>query len=271
MSGSLAFCEYIRKRDIPLIISPNMWLDDNISKNISLQTIYDQLSLADHIVCNSDTEVESFSRILNLPREKFLTVYCGIDNIFLNQADASIFRSHNKYLGKFVLNVGTIESRKNQLALVHAMKAFPDYFIVLIGHVRDQAYANKCFAEGGSQLVYLGPLLHEDPLLRSAMAACDLFVGPGLMETPGGANLEAASQGAPLVVTEIGSTREYFKDKVIYFNPTDEASLRNAIGIAFEHGKDKGLSQYICANFCWNNVLVPLAKAYREIMGVFRT
>ncbi|MDR3213579.1 MAG: glycosyltransferase family 4 protein [Azoarcus sp.] len=270
MPGSFAFCEHVRKRNIPLFVSPNMWLDDTVSTQISLQPLREQLSLADCIICNSDMESENFSRILSLPKEKFLTMYCGIDDIFLNQSTPSLFRSRNKWLGKFVLNVGTIEKRKNQLTLIRAMKAFPDYSIVLIGHIRDQAYANKCFAEGGSQIVYLGPLLHEDPLLRSAMAACDLFIGPGLMETPGGANLEAASQGAPLVITEVGSTREYFKDMVTYFNPVDEKSLIDAIEANLGKSRNETLIKYVHAHFQWRKALIPLSKAYQKTTEAFQ-
>jgi glycosyltransferase involved in cell wall biosynthesis len=270
MPGSLAFCEHIRKRGIPLFISPNMWLDDATSKNISLETIHEQLSLADCIVCSSTLEAQNFSRILGLAKEKFLVVHCGIDDFFLNRADPCIFYKRNKWVDKFVLNVGTIEKRKNQLALIRAMKAFPTHSVVLIGHIRDQAYADQCLEEGGSQVIYLGPLLHEDPLLRSAMAACDLFIGPGLMETPGGANLEAASQGASLVVTEIGSTREYFKDMATYFTPDDEISLTNAIAATLGKGSDETLRRYTCSHYPWQHALAPLAEAYRTTIEAHR-
>jgi len=266
MPGSLPFCEYISQKKIPLFVSPNMWLDDAIVESINLEPIKAQLDVADQIICNSQMELDNFSRILHLPREKFTTVYCGIDDVFLLPPDLSIFRKKNKSLSKFVLNVGTVERRKNQLNLIRAMKAFPDYTLVLIGNMRDLTYAEECFSEGGSQLVYLGPLLRDEPLLRSAMAACDLFVGPGLMETPGGANLEAAAQGAPLVVTEAGSTREYFRDMVVYFNPTDEKSLEEAIATALRKKKNDNLRPYICKNFQWRRVLRPLADSYTQFL-----
>ncbi|MDR1462546.1 MAG: glycosyltransferase family 4 protein [Azoarcus sp.] len=267
MPGSLAFCEYVRKRNIPLFISPNMWMDDNTSKNIPLESIREQLEQAERIVCNSALEAQNFSRILGLAKEKFLVIHCGIDDIFLDRANTAIFRKRTRGINNFVLNVGTIEKRKNQLTLIRAMKAFPTYSVVLIGHVRDQIYADQCLKEGGSQLIYLGPLLHEDPLLRSAMAACDLFVGPGLTETPGGANLEAAAQGAPIVMTEAGSTREYFKDMVSYFDPKDETSLTNAIATTLGKGLDETLRQHTCAHYRWQKVLAPLVEAYRVSMG----
>jgi glycosyltransferase involved in cell wall biosynthesis len=266
MPGSLPFCDHIRNRGIPLFISPNLWLSDEIEHMYPMGEIRAQLALADRIVCNSDMESDRFARILNLPRERFLTVYCGIDEVFALPADPAPFQE--KIGGKrFVLNVGTVEPRKNQLTLIRAMKHFPEYSLVLIGAIRNQVYAERCFREGGEQVLYQGVLAHDDPLLRSAMAACSVFVGPGLTETPGIANLEAAAQGAPLAVTEVGSTREYFEDRAVYLNPASEETIARAVAAAMERGRAEALQRHVRENFTWKKVLRPLAKAYWNTMG----
>jgi lipopolysaccharide transport system ATP-binding protein len=266
MPGSIHFCEYISNRGIPLFVSPNTWLDDTSAAQMSLATQEAQLKFADKIICNSAMEIEHYSHIFGIPKNKFLNIPCGIDEAFAQDADPVFFLSKNKGLDKFILNVGTVEERKNQLRLIRAMKSFPEYKLVLIGHVRDQRYADICFAEGGKQLLYMGPYLRGDLLLRSAMAACSVFVGPGLTETPGGANLEAAALGAPMAITQVGSTREYFQDMTAYFDPLDDDSMINAIAQALQQGPNEHLRAHIRTNFQWQTVLQPLAAAYREAL-----
>jgi ABC-type multidrug transport system ATPase subunit len=266
MPGSAFFCEYVSSQGIPLFLSPNTWVDEASMDRMSIELHKTQLGVADKIICNSMIEVENYSRIFGIQKEKFLVVPCGIDNIFTQNVVPDLFRKKNKDLGKFILNVGTLEERKNHMGLIRAMKAFPEYALVLIGHVRDQHYAQMCFEEGGSQLLYMGPYLHEDPMLRSAMAACDVFVGSGLTETPGGANLEAAAQGAPMAVTEGGSTREYFQDMVAYFDPRDTESMIDAIAQTMRQGPNGALCSHIRANYQWQTVLKPLADAYHHAL-----
>ncbi|KAF5081526.1 Vitamin B12 import ATP-binding protein BtuD [anaerobic digester metagenome] len=267
MPGSIHFCNYVAERGIPLFVSPNTWLDDASANQMPLDIIKTQLNFADRIICNSNIEAENFSRILEISKDKFTIVRCGIDDIFTQDIAPDIFMDKNRDIKKFILNVGTVEERKNQLNLIRAMKAFPDYKLVLIGHVRDQRYADRCFAEGGTQLIYMGPCMRKDSMLRSAMAACSAFVGPGLTETPGGANLEAAAQGAPMAVTMAGATHEYFLDMVAYLDPHSEESIIAAITQALEHGPDEKLRTHLRENFKWQTVLKPLSSAYLEFLA----
>lgn len=263
MSGSMPFCSFIKHKGIPLFISPNLWLSEENTRLYPMQEIRDQLALADRIICSSDMEVNRFSRILGISKDKFLTVYCGVDDIFLEDVNPEIYWEQFG-TEKFILNVGTIESRKNQLALIRAMARFPEYKLVLMGQIRDKAYAERCFKEGGEQVRYLGAVTHTSPVLRSAMAACDAFVGAGLMETPGIANLEAAAQGAPLAVTEVGSTREYFEDYAQYLIPASDATIATAIEKVLVQGRVEALKQHVREQFSWKKVLLPLVNAYRK-------
>jgi glycosyltransferase involved in cell wall biosynthesis len=265
MGGSLPFCDHVRRRGIPLFISPNIWLSEETVRLYPLSEIRAQLALADRIVCNSDMEASRLARFLGLPAERFLTVYCGFEDAFAVPADPALFLARTG--GEpFVLNVGTIEPRKNQISLIRAMKRFPGYKLALIGDIRDKAYAARCFKEGADLLLYQGALAHEDPLLRSALAACAAFVGPGLMETPGIANLEAAAQGAPLVVTEVGSTREYFEDLAVYLEPDSEETVARGLAEALRRGRSEALRWHVTEHFTWKRTLRPLAEAYGGIV-----
>ena len=130
---------------------------------------------------------------------------------FLIPSDTELFRNQFAIEGRFVLNVANIEPRKNQIRLAEVMKNFPDCKLVLIGHIRDPDYLQRVLEVGGSQLRYVGPLPHDSLLLRSAYRGCEFFALPSLLETPGLVALEAAAQGAPLLLTSEGCCAEYFR------------------------------------------------------------
>jgi glycosyltransferase involved in cell wall biosynthesis len=138
--------------------------------------------------------------------------------------------------------------------------------LILVGHRRDQAYADQVFAEGGARVRYLGPLDHDDPRLASAMAACAAFVLPSTIETPGLAALEAAACGAPVVITSEGSTREYFADYAHYVDPADPADIRRGLDCALAQGRNPALRPHVTGRFTWPAVTADLARVYRLVL-----
>lgn len=225
IGGSVHICNFIKQLGIPLVITSSLWITEETKHLYPIDEIHHQLSLADMIIGNSDIECDQMASVLGLPREKFATVYNGVEDIFFEPVSPELFRTEFGITEPFILNVGNIEPRKNQLALAKAMKAFPDMKLILIGHVRDPKYAEKVFAEGGDQIIHIGTLHHGSELHRSAYAACEVFCLPSTLETPGLAALEAAACGAKVVVTEVGATREYFEDSVLYCLPDDVSDI----------------------------------------------
>jgi glycosyltransferase involved in cell wall biosynthesis len=219
------------------------------------------------VITNSDLESDSLASVLALPHEKFATVYNGIDECFLNDATPALFRDRFGLQGRFVLNVGNIEPRKNQLTLVRAMKGLPDVKLVLVGQKRDPAYAEQVLQEGGEQVIYLGALPHGD-LLLSGYAACDLFCLPSTLETPGLAALEASAQGAPLLVTSEGSCAEYFGDRAAYVLPDSAAGLQAAIGAMLQCGNGRAAaaaSAFRREAFTWSSTTEALRHIYQQL------
>lgn len=259
VGGSVHFCNFIKQLGLPLVVSSSLWITDATRHLYPVDEIRHQFSLADRVVANSDIECDTLAQVFGLPREKFVTIYNGVEEAFYEPVPAQLFRDHFNIRGPFVLNVGNIEPRKNQLALMQAMKSMPDLKVVLIGHQRDPEYARACLEAGGSQVTYVGALPHESPLLRSAYAACDAFCLPSTLETPGLAALEAHAAGARIAVTQVGSTREYFADQVAYLDPDDVASIAQSIrsALTFERGASLGER-----DLRWQSVLSPLKDLY---------
>jgi glycosyltransferase involved in cell wall biosynthesis len=167
-------------------------------------------------------------------------------------------------VGDFLLTVGNIEPRKNQLGLIRAARQTGTRLVVL-GRARDEAYAAACRAEAGSDVNFPGALAHDDPLLRSAYAACAAFCLPSTLETPGLAALEAAAAGARLVITREGSTCEYFGDDAVYVDPASVDDIAGGIETALGQAPGSALRERIASQFTWDRVVGPLATLYEGL------
>jgi len=206
------------------------------------------------------------SNILDINIKNFHTVYNGVSDIFLNAKPNISFKHNFNIKHKFILNVGNIEQRKNQLNLAKIIHQFPGYKLILIGHIREPEYAKEVFNVGGDNLIYIQHIPHGD-LLISAYQECEVFCLPSTLETPGLSAIEAASLGAKIVVTSSGSTSEYFGKFATYIDPSSVDSLFNGLRHAISVNKDTSfLSTKMKNNFLWDSVVEELIKAYRKVI-----
>ncbi len=222
-------------------------------------------TVSDIIFPNSENEAKQISRLFAVPMDKMFVVPNGVDKAF---ADATPEAFLEKYgLEDFVLSVGRIEPRKNQLNLIRAMKGI-DRDLVLIGDIVSgyEWYHKRCMEEADHHVHFIKAFDHRSDLLRSAYAACDLFVLPGWFETPGLAALEAALAGAKVVATDGGSTREYFHDKVDYIRPNDPADIRDKIRKALDRGKDNELRELVRGSYTWDKVAEKIIEGYAMVL-----
>jgi glycosyltransferase involved in cell wall biosynthesis len=264
MGGSLHFCNYVKDKGKPLVISASLWLTEKTKNDYPVGEIAAQLALADKIIVNGDVEAEQLAAVLHLKREKFITVRNACDPVFTAPADPLLFRKRFGVSEPFLLNVGNIEPRKNQLNLIRASRSL-NIDLIVVGHVRDADYAARCREEGGDRFRYLGALDHEDPLLRSAYVACAVFCLPSTLETPGLAAIEAAAAGARLVITEVGSAREYFGGDAYYVASYDVIDMAAKIKCALAEPVNPGLRKRMAERFTWVDTVKPLAELYRSL------
>lgn len=220
---------------------------------------------SDFIFPNSEAEKKQLQRLFAIPAQKIRVVPNGVDPEFAS-ADPSLFRER---YGRepFLLTVGRVEPRKNQLNLLKAVKKLGMRFYLIGSPVSGyENYFEACRKEGEGFAVFLPTLKHEDGLLRSAYAACEAFVLQAWFETPGLAALEAGLAGARVVATQGGSTREYFKDFVEYVDPSSPADICEKIKKALASPKNTVLKEYVGRNFTWDKVAKATLSHYRELL-----
>jgi len=223
------------------------------------------MMISDLVFPNSSMEAQLYRRLFAIPPEKMRVVFNGVDRRF-QHAKSDLF--HETY-GKspFILSVGRIEPRKNQLNLIRAVKKLGQR-LVLIGNPVSgyESYYRACREEGASFTQFIPSISHEEPLLASAYAAASLYVLPGWFETPGLVALEAALAGCPVAVTEGGSTREYFGEHAWYFKPSQPNSIAEAIQIALNHPRSKVLRERVLEHFTWESIAQSTLNAYRSVI-----
>jgi glycosyltransferase involved in cell wall biosynthesis len=220
------------------------------------------MEVADLLIPNSQSEAAQLKRFFLVPEKKIAVIPNGVDPAFEN-ATPDLFRSKFKF-EKFVLCVGRIEPRKNQLNMIRAMNKTKIIFVIVGDPVKHYPeYFQLCRKEAGTNIHFLGGMPHDSELLRSAYAACDTFLLASWLETPGLAALEAGLAGAKIVITREGATREYFLDFAAYADPSNISNIRSQTQAAFESPKDPQLREHIRENFLWENIVKGLCAVYK--------
>lgn len=191
------------------------------------QAMAEMVGLADRIVACSMHEVQTLSQDVGLGGTPFSHTPHGVHAERFADATGGAFRAYAG-LGDepFALCVGAIDLRKNQIVLAHALRdsGIP---LVLLGPTLEQGTFDLVRSAGGDNVIHIDRVDAE--LVASAYHAAAVHVLPSWAEGAALANLEAASAGCPIVVSDRSSEFEYFGDLARYCDPADPASIRQAV------------------------------------------
>ncbi|GAB4259836.1 glycosyltransferase family 4 protein [Thermincola ferriacetica] len=280
-------CSHVKKAQVPLVVSTVYWpvleyylFSDTGKKQKLLALGYHFFKkifsagdlqrriyhMADILLPNSATEAKQVARDFGVELNRSFVVPNGVDRRFADAKPDLFYRRYG--LKDFVLCVGRIEPRKNQLSVIRALKG-TGIPLVIIGEpaYKPHPYYEACLREKDDSVHFLGYISHDDPLLESAYAACHTFVLASWYDTPGLVALEAGLAGARVVITGKGTTRDYFADYVRYVDPRSVRDIREAVLAACGEPKNDLLRNHIMQNFLWENVGQKTLEAYRRILS----
>lgn len=178
------------------------------------------------------------------------------------EADPTIFEREFG-VSDFILCVGRIESRKNQLMLLKALEDL-DLPLVLAGggfsYQPDYEAAVRSFKRRGKTLI-LDRISPE--LLASAYAAAKVHALPSWFELPGLVSLEAAYYGCNIVATGVGTTKDYLGEDAFYCNAEDANSILNAVLAAYYAPQRTSLSEKV-KTYNWDKTAQATLDVYHE-------
>jgi glycosyltransferase involved in cell wall biosynthesis len=168
--------------------------------------------------------------------------------------------------GTFVLQVGRIETRKNQVAALAAVERLDGVTLAVAGPERDEAIAARLRAS--PRVRVLGRV--DPPTLELLYKHAAAVVVPSLYEGFGLPVLEAMSRGKVVVAALTSSLPEVGGDAVLYADPADPDAVANALESALS---DKALRAKLAraartraARFTWDRCAAGVVAVIRELV-----
>lgn len=225
------------------------------------------LRAASVIMVNSAFEKSLIARDFKISPDKIAVCLNGVDKSFID-ADPDLFKK-TYGLSDFVLVTGMFEERKNQLALIRAMRTI-DAPLVLIGGTPGvhRWYYDKCKAEAGPNVHFIDYIDHDDPLLRSAYACAKVLALPSWHETTGKSALEGGLLAKNVVMTTFApAAKEYLEDMAIYVDPGSVRDINTALRDALGRPPNTRLQQHVLDKFTWETVLNERLNAYLKVLN----
>lgn len=218
---------------------------------------------ASSLIASGERERQSLLR--DYPDARRVDIYscgCNVDGIEVN---GDLFTAETG-LKDFVLCVGRLETRKNQLSLLKALED-SDLTVVFAtgGFTYQPEYENLCrqFKRRG-KTVFLGRL--DSRMLSSAFAASRVHALPSWYELPGIVSMEAARHNTNIVVTDLGTPKDYFGSAAFYCDPSDVDSIYNAVMAAFYTPARPGLVDSV-SHRTWDNAAKQVLGVYKSVLA----
>lgn len=238
---------------------------------------------ADHVICVGESESIKARQQLGHDRISYLPN--GVDSSRFACGDGHAFRqkwgvSADAFL---VVNMGRIDSQKNQLGLVRGFARFraavPEAKLLLIGPVTQPAYLQQIReligSEGLEQSVQIIPGLENGSQdLVDAYHAADVFVLASRHEPFGIVVLEAWCAGCAVMVSRVGGLQSLVRDGEtgIFFDP-DASDADEQIATALKSLKDNEQKRRFMGqagqreaieNYEWSRITQRLELIYQQ-------
>jgi len=191
---------------------------------------------ASRIVAVSEQTKKDIITYFNVPAEKIDVIYQGCNSIFNTMASAELketIRLKYSLPQHYILQVGTIEERKNLLLTVKSLKAVPhEVKLVVIGRETDYAeevreYINSHSLE--TRVIFLKnvPVAELPAIYQQAQ----LFVYPSEFEGFGIPIIEALFSGVPVIAATGSCLEEAGGSGSCYIHPKDDIQLSYMINL----------------------------------------
>ncbi len=182
------------------------------------------------IIAITEQEKSYLEDFYSVPSNKLAVLPNGTDARFYNAKPDLFIKEYG--LKDFILCVGKIEERKNQLSLLKAFENDPNIPVVLLGAEDDKdpeyTKAIQEMVDKHSHLHWIRFIPYDSELLPSAFAAAKLHILPSFAEGHGLVSVESYAAGTPIIMSETDVMKEAFGDFALYCNPKSLHSIRTS-------------------------------------------
>ena len=272
----------IRKRGVKTVVTihdlifmrhPEYY--NSIDVKIYTRKFRHALREADRIVAISECTKRDICELGGVEADRVDVIYQSCAKRFSDiPTDRGLWQVRNKYglPDRYILNVGSIEQRKNVLLAVKALHRLPDdVALVIVG--RHTPYADEVgqyVKENGlcGRVLMLNDVPDED--LPALYRMADAFVYPSRYEGFGIPIIEAIRLGLPVVACTGSCLEEAGGPDSLYVGPDDDEAMAHAISQVLygAEGRERRieLSQAYVERFENTGAAQRFANLYREIL-----
>jgi glycosyltransferase involved in cell wall biosynthesis len=216
----------------PIVITRHLMEDDRKNLRRRLRNRVERFTISSsvaRVISVSDAALEAYAKMLDLPRERFTTVYNGIDiERFKPDADKPALR---KQLGlpedkPLIVMVGVMRGAKGHDVAIEAARTLPHANFILVGDGAQRLQYEEQ-AKGLTNVHFLGQRMDVPDIL----SASDMLILPSDMEALPTVLIEAGAAGLPAVSSDVGGAKEIVSDGEtgILIPPRNPEALASAI------------------------------------------
>ncbi len=204
-----------------------------IDRKIYTKKFKKAAQIANIVVAISEQTKQDIIKFLDISSEKIQVIYQGCHHAFKQEYDEDLKKAlRQKYNlpEQFLLNVGTIEERKNAFTIVKAIQN-TSHKLVIVGRKTPYAQQITDFIEQHNmqnQVIFLEGLKLEELALLYQMAS--IFIYPSIFEGFGIPIIEAIYSKTPVITNKNGVLPEAAgKDSYFLTNVNDANEMRDII------------------------------------------
>jgi glycosyltransferase involved in cell wall biosynthesis len=216
-----------------------------VDRNIYYQKVKYATASANRILAVSNQTKEDIINYFNTDPEKIDALHQSISPVFFEKQDITGLPLKYELPVKFILAVGTLEHRKNQLSLLKAIKAQKiDLPVVFVG--KPTVYAAellKFISENNmdAQVKFLNKIPEED--LAGMYQLAELSVYISLFEGFGLPVIESMACGCPVLTSNVSCLPETAEGAAILCDPSDMEDIGEKINDLLANEKSR--NEYI--------------------------
>lgn len=198
---------------------------------------------ADKVIAISQQTKKDLVEYFGINEDRIEVIYQNCDPIFhqkISQTHRDTIIKKYHLPVKYLLNVGTIEERKNLMLIVKALRQIENAHLVVVGKetsytkkVKDFITENKL----AERVHFLKNVAHAD--LPAIYQQAELFIYPSRFEGFGIPIIEALHSGLPVIAAKGSCLEEAGGPGSIYVDPDDDAELAKQIKDILENSEKK--------------------------------
>lgn len=230
---------------------------------------------AHHVIAISECTRRDLITDFHVPEERISVIYQGVDPAFRPVSAATIADVRKRYRlpARYIICVGTVQGRKNQLLAVKALRGLPtDVKLVIVGRRTDYARELDAYI-GRHGLVERVVWLSGIPFADLPALYCGALVGvyPSRYEGFGLPVVESIACGTPVVAATGSCLEEAGGAGAVYVNPDDEEECAHELNRLIDSAElraqmvDAGkrhISSLTQENFARRTI-----EVYRKVLG----